>query len=362
MSRSGHDLKATYAAHGGGVPHTAGFTPAKLGRWRKALARVRKGEADAKILCIGDSTVQGLSDLASAVGNAWPANLARLLDSTATPAAIGLATPYGAGSTDSRWTPGTGWPNSRNFGFALGAWQAVAPAGSLVYGDSRVTADRFDVYYMTNTVFGSIGVTATGGTTTNINTATAPGVSKVTVAAASAATTNTVTITATGNQVFIVGIEPWLSTTDKVRVGNAGVVSSSTATWVAGAPFGGLESIRAYAPDLAIVCLGINDAFDNVSTANYTSRLQQIIDAVDDTGDVILMTMAPSSGAPYTTYEPLYVDAMRDLDYPRIDVWDRAAGAYSTLNNLGMMHDDRHPSSLGLWDIAQLTADALRLP
>jgi len=353
-------LRAAFVSPGGVVPHAVRVTPDRFPHWRPALSRVRLGLGDAKLLVISDSTAMGDDDLA-APGHSWPNNLASLIGDGATPAAIGLATPPLPGSVDSRWTAGAGWPSDRNLGFALKAWQAVAPAGALVYGDPRVTADRFDVYYATNYPFGSITVQATGGAAQTINCSGDPGIAKVTVSAAGAATTNTVSITATGDQVFICGVEPWLSTRSTVRVGNGGVASSSTDTWIASTPFfGGLESIKAYAPDLAIVCLGTNDAINNAPPDRYLSQLQQIIDAAAVSGDVAVMTNVPAQESALVTLQAQYANAVRGLTtLPLIDLFDRCGGTWDTLNGLGFMIDQHHPNPAGHWDVAGFVKAAL---
>ena len=344
---------------GGVVPHTARMTPDRFPHWRQALSRVRLGLGDAKLLVVSDSTAMGDDDL-GAPGHSWPNNLASLIGDQATPAAIGLATPPLSGSVDSRWTAGAGWPSDRNLGFGNKGWQAVAPAGALVFSDPRVTADRFDVYYATNYPFGSITVQATGGAAQTVNTSGDPGIAKVTVSAASAATTNAVTITASGNQVFLCGVEPWRSTRSTIRVGNGGVASSSTDTWIT-PYFGGLASIQAYGPDLTLINLGTNDAINNAPSDRYLSQLQQIIDAAATTSDVVVMTNVPAQESALVTLQAQYATAVRGLaTRPLIDLFDRCGGTWDTLNGLGFMLDQHHPNPAGHWDIAGFMSAALR--
>lgn len=346
------------AGVGGGDSYRVGRSD--LPGWRKARARVLGRAGDAKVLCIGDSTVWG-SGATVAGPESWPGRLAAVLRGMGLPSAQGLSAPPIAAATDARWAPGTGWPDARNFGFAgVTAWRANSPAGNLVYADPDVVADRFDVYYMRNTSFGTLTMTATGGSAVVQNTAGAAGILKATVSAASPSAANALTIAATG-QVYVVAIEPWLSTTSTIRIGNAGVPSTTLLSWNDATTFKSLQAIAAYAPDLTIIGLGVNDAGTTgagIDAATYMSRLSGLVTAAALTGDVVCLTPVPSQTASQAASEASYQAALIASTYPVIDLFGRA-GSYAAMNALGFMADDRHPNSRGYGDLVLPIAAAL---
>jgi lysophospholipase L1-like esterase len=182
----------------------------------------------------------------------------------------------------------------------------------------------------------------------------------VTVTAASASTSNTVTIAATGGPVYVSGIDSYLAGTKKVRVGNVGVPGSTSAQWASDVALTGLSYIRGYAPDLMFIPIGINDARDSVSPATLQANLAAIIVAAQVSGDAVLMTMPPSFGAPYTTFEPQYQAVYRTLsatyNVPIVDIYGRFGGVWQT----AFMFDALHPNNYGYWDIAGAVSTFLK--
>lgn len=357
------------SARGG---HMRDFSPTALKTWRKAMARVRTGTADAKILCVGDSTTAGVGvDTNSTQGlpGAYPHQMAVLMNAAGLPAARGLGIPAPRSTDpDLRWAYGTGWTPYNGSGFGFGNYSdALAPSGvttATTYTDA-VLADRYDIYYLTNTSgLGSFAATATGGSTVTTNTTTATvGIGKVTVSAASAATTNVLTITPTaGNTgVHIIGVEPWLSTTKRVRVGNAGVGWSTTVDWAAagnGATWNAAAAIQAYAPDLSIISLGINDGIAATSVSTWLSALNTVIAACQVSGDVVLLAPIPATSAAdanAVTLIPQYTASMRTRGLPFADLEARfVSGDDSQVQ--GLRTDALHLNALGYADVAQMLA------
>lgn len=346
-------------------------TASLLPKWRLALANVLTGTGDAKILFIGDSTTAGLfgdgSDAASAAYRAYPARLVALLNARGIPAAMGLAVPAAVGQTDNRWAGGTGWTQAGSFGFGLTDWTANAPAGALVFtpGAAAGSYDSFDVYYMSAPGRGTLTMTATGGTPVVVNLAVAGnGILHSTVVAASAGTSNAVTMTSTGGLSEIVGVEPFLSTAKKVRVGNAGSGGRTTNQWAlpTGAYYG-TAAIAAYAPNLSITSLGINDAGASVVAATVSANMQTIITAEKISGDAVILTMPPSSalsGAQYpafeATYQPIFKALSVSNNIPIVDYWTRLGGVYQAAFMSGVLH----PNAAGYFDMASAVDALLR--
>lgn len=324
-------------------------------KFRKAIARVRSNGGDAKVLCAGDSTV--------AYNNtgSWPSVLTKMLNGTGAAFAQGLAVPpYLPISNDSRWTTSGSWPTSRGAGFGNQAgYYGNNTNGNLVFADPTVLADRFDVYYVDNPGMGTGTFTATGGSATPIVAGSTYTIKKATISAGAASKTNTLTVTANAAGFYVLAVEPWLSTVSTVRVGNAGVSTTAGSDWVAGDPFGGLNAIQAYAPDLTIVSLGVNDGVNGASAATYLAQMQLIATAARVSGDVIFVTPIPSQGpSQEATLEPQYRAALLGSGLPVIDTYEHL-GSFAAYNALGYMLDGRHPNAaghadLGAWYKSQL--------
>jgi lysophospholipase L1-like esterase len=342
-----------------------GIVPPLMLKWRKALASVFDGASDAKILCCGDSTTAGKGSYSTATVPAlgsWPARLAALLGNAGVPATMGLGIPPAIYSAlaDTRWTLGTGWSSNTQFGLGWGsAFSYSSGGGNLTYtpGGSQAT-DTYDIHYLTNTGLGTFTAHATSGTTITQSTSSSASVSKVSVTAASASTSNTVTLSPSSGSLYVVGVDQYLSTTKRVRVGNGGSCGSTSTNWITvegggGSNYWGTQQfLQAHLPDLTIICLGINDCLAPASVATYTSNIQSLITWGKTSGDVLLVTMPPTSGSPYTTWEPLYVPALYSLAKTNgiglFDLYNRFGATWQT----SFMYDDYHPNDLGYWDWA----------
>jgi lysophospholipase L1-like esterase len=271
-------------------------------------------------------------------------------------AAVGLATYYPT-TVDSRWTiPGSGWSTAA-YGFAaLTDLIATSPASPVVYTPAGgQTYDSFDVYYIQNpgVGLGTITATATGGSpvSANCNTGASQVITKITAVCASAGTGNAVSVTGTG-AIHLIAIEPWLSTESKIRMGNAGIYATTTTEWASSGLFQTIMAIEGYNPHLTIIMLGINDAAGSVPASTVTANLSTILTGVRAVGDAIIMTIVPSSGSPYTTYEPLYENAIiawaATNGVPLIDIYARFGYTWQS----ALMFNGQHPNDLGYWDVA----------
>ena len=286
----------------GGASPVSIMTSQQLPRWRTALAKARDGQSDARILFIGDSTTWGAGSTGYP-GLPWlgsmPTRVAQLNTSSSLPVTVGLGIPPTAlvASVDNRWTVGTGWAiAARGFG-SNACWQIISSTTTLGYnasaGGTNITADSFWIYYLGGPGVGTLSAWATGGSTVTVNAGSlASYVYRSSVTASGVATTNTVTISASGI-IQIIGVEPFLSGTKQVLVGNAGVGGSLSTQWFSSAASGALPAIKTFAPDLTVISLGINDANSGVTNANFYSNIQAIISTATLTGDVLLVTMPP---------------------------------------------------------------------
>jgi lysophospholipase L1-like esterase len=349
---------------GGGSLATTAFAQPLLHR---ALAKVSGGGGDAKLLLVGDSTTWGYGGI-NGVG---PANvMANTLTAGGMPAALGMVIPS---ALDTRWVAGTGWTvppagSSNSWGAADIGWAGAvgAAASSLKFTPGNgYSYDTFDVYYIQAPGFGSVSINIDGGGATVVNTAVGTaGIGKVTLTAA-AATNHVLNLgLVTTAAVEIVGVEPSLSTASRLRVGNVGVPGTAAVTWAnnVATPYGPLECIFAYAPDVSIINLGINDCTDATTLATYVADITTIANTCAYFGAVILSSMNPS--APQNTYgmEASYTAALSGLaaqyGWGFIDLFHNWGGfpGNAALTADGFYYDAVHPSAIGYADIGRMDA------
>ena len=356
--------------------NTQNVNPALVfSKYRLALGKVRAGTANARILCVGDSTFAGTGDSTTATipaTKSCPTRLAQILNTTVTPSAVGLGIPPSIlnGQADQRWTLGTGWATESNFGAgAAASYLGTASTGNLVYTPSpQVTCDGFYVYYLGNSTLGTLTCTASGGSSTPILCSSlSAGVYRTLISAGSASATNSLTIVGTVANNHVVGVEPVLSTKSQVLVGNAGVGSTLSGSWASSgtANFNAVPFIKTVAPDLTIISLGINDAANSASVATFSNNMQTIITAAKISGDVLLCDMPPSSsgiggGGPAleATYLSVYANLAAVNNCAYLSMWGRFGGAWQT----SYMSDQAHCNDQGNFDWAQFIANVIAAP
>lgn len=341
-------------------------------RWRLALANVRNGTSNARILCIGDSTTSGIGDSTAATipaTNSYPTRLASFLNSVVTPTIVSLAVPLtsAASNADNRWTLGTGWSKvGIGFGAAgTAAFSGTSTALNLVYTASpQVNCDGFYIYYLGSGTVGTITATASGGTPQVIvASGLASGIYRSLIPAASASSSNTLTITSTLATNYIVGAEPVLSTKMQVLVGNSGCGGVTSTSWNSTGAFAGLSFIGTVAPDLSIISLGINDAAASISAATYQTNIQAIITKCKLSGDVILCDPLPNQTAGTIAIQKTYLPVLSSLATSNncvyASIFNRWGGAY---NSNYMNADGTHAIDQGYWDWSEFIANIIANP
>lgn len=346
-----------------------------LPKWDAAIQLMRAGVRDAKILCVGDSTTAGVgggTDASYVQAGSWPHHLVGLLNDGFWYAANGLQTPRatsGGTPVDTRWTLGAGWSKGDGAnattayigfgGMGSNYWASFDAAETLTFNDPRIEADTFDIYYLTTTGTGAeFTAQATGGAvsaSTPTGGLAAKGIGKLTVSAGSLATTNVVTIDPGGSAgaVYIVGIEPYRSgATKRIRVGNAAASGSYAFRWAgysdnnSSNTWNSLYAIRAYAPDLTIIDLGINDADPSRETlaTTFDAYIGDIIAAAQYSGDVLLKTFIPVAGREAMMDQ--YAEKLRAHNLALVDIYE-AWGTAEEADAAGFVHPDGiHGTSL----------------
>lgn len=361
-----------------------GFVSANGIGWRRGLNNALNKVRAARLACIGDSIVRGYGQGNDAVG--WPADLSYCLSGRGFNAERGLVIPEfsrGAQTADPRIVYGSGWSAINSAG-AGGwgnqdlCWQGTVGAANMTFTPTDaygagLACDRFVIYYLGFTSgTGTFNASIDGQAALNINTVQAArGIYQATVVATNGVQNNhvlTLNTVATG-AVFIIGIEPRNSVTPGVAIANMGVNGATTGTWSASNANaqGPLDAIKAYAPDLAIIMLGTNDAANGTAAATAVANLQTIAAAVTGAGGSVILAMPPpvtSSNAAYAlqpSYETAYINAAQANGWMMVDNYSRWGGSsgYATLNPLGWYFDGVHPDQVGYWDLATTFATAL---
>lgn len=362
--------KSDLDSFAGALAGTFNITPETTRTLRKQLAQVRAGVGSARMLFIGDSTTWGVGSTGGtnigyrASRTSIPARFTELVNSYYAPARLTMAVPPSkndGATSDIRWNAGAGWVLAyAGFG-QMSAYQA--PAGvttPLTYTpDGTANIDTFDIYWVRNTTLGAFTASVNEGAPTTVNTAGAGAVQKTTITATASAE-NILTIIPSGG-VYIVGVDAYLSTSPVIRVANAGVASARAADWATTSGGGSLWAIQAYAPDLAIIMLGINDSKGPRTKAQFKADLTAIVQRCKLTGDVILMSVIPSKftgtlGSPDYVFQQQYREATKELAMEMscgyVDIYGRFE-SFPIADAAGYMKPDGiHTTDFGQVDVA----------
>jgi len=348
--------------------------PPELAGWAAKVADVQSGASDALVLCIGDSTTAGLGSNGHAYengyANSWPVQLAALLRSAGLNARADSfmgarynVTPAEDAEYDPRLTFGGAWGFGATSTLGGPAMYNAEGAGTLAFAPG-VNTSALDVYYLSLNGLGSATVNVNGGSTlATVDMNQASAVRKQTVTATLGS--NTWNIVRAAGSAYMLGAVARNAAVKQVSVVNAGWSSATTDNWnYTDTPqnvWNPLPAIQAVAPDLSIIGLGINDWLNTVDVEDYATRLGNVIDAAQASGDVLLWTEVPSNTILLATMQE-YVDAAKAVAADKgVLVVDTFAqfGSFSAANGLGWMFDDAHPTGTGYGVIAQALADRL---
>jgi lysophospholipase L1-like esterase len=330
-----------------------------------AVAAVRAGTGNARIIFAGDSTTRGYNAVipgADIFAQAYPTVLAPLLeaatalDCRADQAFVGSGNmgPYawGDGRISTTMTHLTG---------GVGGFFRATAAGSITLTPGY-SWDSVDIYYVRTTTIGfTYQIGAGAPVAPVVSGLPQPVPAKITVT--KPAGSETLTLAWTAGDFRLAGVHFYNAADRLVQFFNAGVAGaqiSNITTSTAGT--GGLSWIPFWDGDLVIMDFGINDFFVSKPIATFKSEFQTAINAFRAAGcDVILKTPVPTSiaGTPPQTD---YIQAVRDLATvnraPLIDGY-AAWGSWAAANALGYFSDATHPSALGYANIASLVVAVL---
>jgi lysophospholipase L1-like esterase len=364
----------------GGGSGTGALTPSQvaasnnntallLPKFRTAIAKVKSGQANCKILCLGDSTTFGTGSNNSNVGNlkplAYPTQLQAMMNSAGINSHSNSFMGYGStsfenngsGANDARIVMGSSWSGWINPAFGGTLFENTGSTTNSLAFTPTLPVDTFVITYLTATGNGTFSAGVNSGTPTNQNTNSGSGFATLTVTGTLGINTLNLKYVS-GGTVFIQGVEAYDSSkkwADFVNAGWSGAQAGDIAGNVAFySPIGGLEF---FAPDLTLLNIGINDWNGSTTLANFQTNVQSVITACKLSGDVIIVSPAPtaSSQTPSTTQQG-FVTVLSNLantnKVPFIDWWTRMGpqanntAMYWTGNNV-------HPNMIGYSDNAQ---------
>lgn len=363
-----------------------------LPKWRAALAKVKTGGGNARILCCGDSTTFGVFSNGTSSGNlkpfSWPTQLAGLLNAAGINAHWNsiacnadnpiLGTAQSNGADDSRVTLGSGWSGSIYNGTGGSCYTVNNSSSGNMSFTPTVPVDTFTVFYVTQPGASILSYTVSGGGSGTINTGASNATTSVNITCPLGINTlNLAWSSGTTTKALIYGISAYDSSKSWVDVMNAGWPAAQSADWfpVSGGPYaitaGAGKGASCFSPNLCIIDLGINDIGQTTakSEAFYAANIQGLIGVLQGLGsDVVLNTFNPvgASGSyanPYPINEQnKYIQKIYGLaaknNLALIDIYGRMQ-SYTVSNGNGLMGDQLHPNALGYADKASAIFNAI---
>jgi lysophospholipase L1-like esterase len=162
----------------------------------------------------------------------------------------------------------------------------------------------------------------------------------------------------------LVAVEAYDSTTPAIDLFQAGQNGAKAAD-IAGAAsaWSPLNALGAFAPDMSVICLTINDSNNATALSSYTTSLQAIITKAKLSGDVLLMVGVPS-GTTAATDGTLdgYIAVCRSLatlnNVGLLDLTVRWT-SYAAANPAWPYFDTAHPGPSGYADVAKAVLAAI---
>ncbi len=343
-----------------------------LPKWDAAKTTVSGGTGNAKLVFYGESTTAGA--YASGPSTIWnnalalsyPADLQASLPNSAFPGFTGTNGVTDSGTAqsvyDPRFTATTGW-SYLSSGITLGESFLNNDANTNPLSWEPSTAfDTIDLYYSQQSGLGTFTVDVDGGSpiaTINCDNAT-QAYAHTTLSVPLGTHTIDIVRTSNGTSGFGVFI-------DSISVSNSATkqISTYVAGWSGGTAanlsdtsnaYSSLNALKTLAPDLTVIMIGNNDWDASTSISTFSTNLQSIITAAKQSGDVVLVSDAPSaaSAAPIAQQQE-YINTMstlaasNNINFVNLtQLW----GSYTQANSNGWMANTVHPNGAGYAQIA----------
>lgn len=317
---------------------------------RKALQRKRP----ARLLFVGDSTTAGMGGGTTKVAQCYndnafrsgvPSQVAALLHhgllKTTIDTLIGTSrcsitpAPTSYPSYDPRVVFGGAWGLTDSTSFLGGGFfSTTTNVGQMDFYPAE-PFDNFTVYYAISPVGGTalqvlVDDSATGYSTINNNGANALGIANYTVPGdgLTASAPNTHKISFIGSETgtsFIAGIVCWNSKEPGIIVAASGASGIKAANAASDTSFNSLVGLRAFAPDLTVINLSINDQGVTTSGAQQTAYLASITaiaTAALVSGDVLILINSPNTNSGFADADLYYSNILSYAEENSINLYD----------------------------------------
>lgn len=318
--------------------------PYPLRKLMSALANVGSNNGNCKIAWIGDSTTEGCGANGTVLGGARPFS-PPVLTGIALGKMTGLAVNQGVlcgngGTTehastltayDARCTYGVSWAvTNANTTAGGGLVQTVATAVSVTPADETFTFtpveswDTCEIYWYDAVTTGTFTVDPGAGSSATLTGINATGILHKSVVTRTLGVGPVILTRTVAPACFVVGIRCYNSTQSSIDILNMGwigstAISQSTSALV----YNPIPAIKAWAPDMTFINLGINDVINTSSQAAFTTALTALANAALVSGDCCLVVPTPLA-ASYATQQALIYTAIytvaHTLSLPVIDL------------------------------------------
>lgn len=355
----GQDLSAAAQA----TPATSGIlrrSASDLPRWRSARAAALLGEGRAVVACVGDSNTMGWRAGAGGAhsrARSYPAQAARLLAArwpvpVASENLVGRALQAASGyaAYDPRLTSTGDWAASGAPALGGETWVCAAGTASLVFAPDAPW--RYARLWFWQEATAEVAAGVAGAETTRTVRA---GLVNVTHDVG-ALTTAPLRLSRVSGSLRLVGLDVWAgSSVSLLNMGRSGYRTDDWATPDA------LAALRAVAPDLALVQLGLNDWNQGRGVQLFEADLRVICASVAAHADLALVVPMTPDGlkaAPWSAYAATIRAVAADFRAPVLD-FGAPLGLYAEASARGLVYDALHPSGRGYADQAALVATFL---
>jgi lysophospholipase L1-like esterase len=355
------------------------FIGTNLAHWQAALSAQQRGEANAVIGCLGDSTVAGQgaggNDLASnAKSLSWPTQLAKLIPNGSWSSVWGdnnvVANAGDMHSFDARLNR-AGWTTStiKTSGTLCGGFFQGEPTTRSQSFTPTNPIDTIEVWYAQSPGNGDFTIDVDGGLPLATVNCDGPNAFLRAVARCPLGL-HTINLQHTANSagdIYLTGMRVYNSAIKEVSVYNLGGCRWQSTDFVVDTyPWSTLPAVTAIAPNLVIFQAGqVNDWDNHTPLSAVTANMRAVIAALKSVKcDVILMSGVPSKPDYLPSYaaQQAYVANMQKLAYaadvPFIDVWTLFGGSW----NKAAMFDWLHPNATGYELIAGYVEAAVLNP
>lgn len=360
LSLSQLDLR--YIPQVNGVTKLSNTAAIQLPKWLAALSRVADGTGNGKLLMIGDSTMMGFGSNPTTVKMRY-SGPSKMIAGLLNEAGINATNNGWAGDGGNRGTPsetsqyddrivvGAGWSKTGVKFIGGNSFTATSATSDLSY-TPKENVDTFVLTYFKFSGGGSFSYNVNGGSNTTQSTNAANSIVTLTITVPAGLGVNAINLNWVSGQVYILGIDAYDSSRNRLSVINAGWDGSQSPDWT------GVISVSGTSPyqlgqDLTIICLGINDCNVGTPVATFTANMQQVITAALAAGDVAIMTFTqtdPNAGLASVATQDAFNQAIRGLavtnNIALIDIYARWQ-SFAISNAVGLYYDQIHPNGQG---------------